>query len=258
MAKKKKPTPTPPAEKQVEIIIKPSDAAEARWQKITDALLNRRRSVAHDLLQYYFDVGNLAADVVAAKSKTADQRLVNKYGKRTIDELAKALEVSDSTVYLCLRFGRTFDRQQLAELQKNEWPWRSVITLMTVENIEERREKQLEYQAGEHREHGEAWKDYVESYNQKQRAAGKRKDNRGRKSAPPPPIKGAHTIINQLVKDILPDLLVGVKDLGDNADNHDAKKVAEAKVQLREIDKGLEAIAAVATKFREMVAELGL
>lgn len=237
--------------------------ADKRWIEMTKSLLNRRGELVSDTLQFYYDVGELADEVIATQGQGASPKARRKYGRRTVNDLAKALSYQSSTIYNCLRFFRVCDKKQLSELKKHGWAWRNVLALVTVEDSKARRQFQLDFQAGKYAKSddvkdSDAFRKEITKYNDKQREAGTRNDNRGNRLTVLSPIKSAHAAVHKVVQEILPNLLIGVKELGESYDKVDPEQIAEARKQLREISKDLAAVEQVRKRYSELAEQLDL
>lgn len=238
--------------------------AERRWKLATSELLKRHSELMSRTLQYYYDVGKLADEVAASQGQGASGKGRFKYGQRTLAELAAAIDCSPSSVYNCLRFFRMTDKKKLDELQKNGWAFRNALQLTTVEDADVREKFQQDFQGGKYMKpdgterDSEAFRQAVLKYNARQRAEGTRNDNRGNKLTLLSPIKSAHAAVHKVVQEVLPDLLVSMKELGEAVDKIDPAKAAEARKQLRAINKDLAAVGEVQRRYIELASEFDL
>jgi flagellar hook-basal body complex protein FliE len=211
---------------------------EKAWDAAVNELRERKRDITYNLLQLRYDVGLLAASVIAARD--GDSKKQFKYGARTVADVASALKESQSTVYMCLRLARAYTPAQLEHLKKNEWPWRGVMSLLTVESQAKRIEFQQEWEAGKHQEHGESLKDAIEKYNQEQRSAGKRTENRGRRSSVLSPLKSAMTMLRQTTNQVLPGVLTSVQHIKSRSEELTEDQITKARKSLEEIGRLME------------------
>jgi hypothetical protein len=116
------------------------DEIEKTWASALTELRGRRHTLAGDMLQYRYDVGKIAIDLMNAAKQDPNKR---KYGSHTIEEFALQLTESDSSIYDSVKFVNVVDPNLLAHLKKLEWPWSAVQSYVYLKK-ESNRKKLLE------------------------------------------------------------------------------------------------------------------
>lgn len=178
--------------------------AEDQFKKDIDDLLGRRRLMVGNLLQWRYDIGKVAARIIGDRSKALHERT---YGAHVVEDVAGVLEEKKEVIYACGHFAAMFSEKQLKDMQAKEWPWRGVLSLLTVEDPKAREKFQKNWEENKYKNTDEL-KEAIAAYNGKAVKEGKKEETRGRKKQTVVgPVKTADTILTKFTSDTLPGFL---------------------------------------------------
>lgn len=194
-------------------------AAEMKtnWNAAIAELLDRRKGMVSNVLQYRYDTGLLGLAIVEDSTRGEGRQ---KYGQHVVDDLAAAIDCSSKTVYDSMRFARMFTPAQLQSMKKKEWPWRQVQHLLAVEDPADRDQFQREFEGGDHRK-GNELRQAVKEHNDEKRASGERKDNRGKRSGFMEAAKTAAASVTHATGEILPTFIRALKEFSEHSEELD-------------------------------------
>ena len=185
--------------KDVKALVK---QASSRFKDEIKSLLERKHAMSDDMLQWKYDVGIVAGQIMSDKSKALHERT---YGEHIVADVAMELDMSDpNSVYTCVKFSAIFTKRDLKRLQDKKWPWRGIVSLLGVEDKEAREQFMLAYESGEYK-NTDALKKAITTYNEKAIESGEKEESRGRKSTYVTPIKSADAIITKVTGDTIDD-----------------------------------------------------
>lgn len=201
--------------------------ASDRFKDEIKTLLERKHAMSDDLLQWKYDVGIVAGQIMSDKSKALHER---SYGEHIVADVAMELDMSDpNSVYTCVKFSAVFSKRELKRLLDKRWPWRGIVSLLGVENKEDREKFMLAYEGGEYK-NTDALKKAITTYNEKALATGVKTEKRGSKSTYVTPIKSADTIITKVTSDTLPSLLEALNEVRTNGVDDDKRDTMKEKL----------------------------
>lgn len=224
------------------------------WKKRTDALRERRRTMAGEMLQYHYDVGLFAEEVVADKANDPKKRL---YGSHTVDEISKAISMSVSTVHSCLKFARRIEVKELELLKKAEYPWRAVASLITVEDAKSYKELKDKYEKGTFK-NSDQLKDAAKAINDAARKAGTKSKQSGGNSTAASMVKSCNTLLNQATSKVLPGFMRAITEVVKKGDKMSEATVEAVKVGVKEARKNIRATQTLLEKAEKLIEESGV
>lgn len=227
--------------------------AEANWAKITEEFRVRRRQAAADILQYRYDVGIFANDLVESRALELGKKI---YGDKTVDHLCEALGESQSTIHLCMRFARKVDVKELAYFKAQEWPWRAVSSLVTVEDPAAYKKLKEDFES-ERFKNSDELKTAAKAINDKARAAGTR-DKRGGSPATLSVIKSFEVSCNQVTTQLMPNFMTAVKDFAKDSAKMESDVVEKTEKAIKEAKKSLDALKKMIERLDEVVKGAGV
>lgn len=203
--------------------------AEGRFREIINELAKRKLELGKNEIQFKYDMGTVAVTMVEEQSKEFHERT---YGTHVVEDIAKALGEETPTIYSAIKFAKLFNSKDLKHILSNNWPWRGLRSLVTIEDPDDRKKFQQDWEAGKYKNSDEfnaAIKKYKE---------GVKADNGG--DDPPPPTRGLSqalrtttTILTKVNGEVIPELLAVSKDFA----KHEAEvteKIAERAKELKE------------------------
>jgi hypothetical protein len=194
--------------------------AEDKFRADIDDLLGRRKQMVGNLLQWRHDIGKVAARIVADRAKALHERT---YGAHVVEDVAALLEETKDVIYACGHFAAMYGEKQLQEMQAKEWPWRGVLSLITVKDEKARDKFQKKWEDGKFKNTDEL-KDAIAEYNSEAVTTGIKTETRGRKKGVVTgPVKTADTIMTKFTSDTLPSLLKALEKAAED-DEMDEKK----------------------------------
>lgn len=217
--------------KDVRALVKQSE--DKFKQDIAD-LLNRRKTMVGNLLQWRHDIGKVASRITGDRSKALHERT---YGAHVVEDVAGLLDETKEVIYACGHFAAKFSDKQLQAMQVKEWPWRGVLSLLTVEDEKMREKFQQRWEDGKYKNTDEL-KNAIAVYNGKSVEEGVKEETRGRKTqAVLGPVKTADTIMTKCTSDTLPGLLkaVGVAAADEDMDDKRLSAMQEYCGHIKEL-----------------------
>jgi hypothetical protein len=178
--------------------------AEDKFKEDIDALLTRGKSALENLLQWRYDVGKVSISIVSDKSKALHERT---YGAHVVEDVANLLREKEAVIYACGHFAATYSDKELQDLKENKWPWRGVLSLLTIKDVKVRDKFQKAWENGKYNNTDELKND-IAVYNAEATASGERVRTQGpTKSLVASPVKTTDTIMTKFTGDTLPGFL---------------------------------------------------
>ena len=197
----KKPAAKKPAAKASTALVKPGADL---WKKRTTELRDWRKKMAGDILQYRYEVGKFAIEVIEDKAKERGNRL---YGTHTVQDICGATNESPTTVHDSIKFVRKVGVAELQQLKAREYPWRAVAALITVADAKAYKALKDKFEKGAFG-NTEEFKEATKAANVQAKKDGTKTDNRGGgTSTAASIIKSFNTTLNQATQKLIPDLL---------------------------------------------------
>ena len=194
------------------------------WKKRTTELRLWRKKMAGDILQYRYEVGKFAIEVIEDKAKERNNRL---YGTHTTQDICSAIKESPTTVHDSIKFVRKVDEKELAHLKASEYPWRAVAALITVTDAKMYAVLKEKFEKGAFG-NTEEFKEATKAANVQSKKDGTKTDKRGGGSSTAASIiKSFNTTLNQATKKLIPDLMDAAK-----AFVRDGQKMAPATAEV--------------------------
>jgi hypothetical protein len=227
--------------------------AEANWAKVTEEFRNRRRQAAADILQYRYDVGIFANDLVESRALELGKKI---YGDKTVEHLGEAIAESQSTLHTCMRFARKVDVKELEYFKAQEWPWRAVSSLVTVEDPAAYKKLKEDFES-ERFKNSDELKTAAKAINDKARAAGTR-DKRGGSPATLSVIKSFEVSCNQVTTQLMPNFMTAVKDFAKDSAKMESNVVEKTEKAIKEAKKSLDALKKMIERLDEVVKGAGV
>ncbi len=99
------------------------------FQTKVDEFLSEEEKLLHGVLLLNWNKGNFCIDLKQDPAR---------YGNNGPTELAAALDCSEQSVHLYVKFSTQYTRDKVGELAAKHVPWRSVTSLLTVSSPEKR------------------------------------------------------------------------------------------------------------------------
>lgn len=229
-------------------------AAAARWESITEELRTRRRGVVADLLQYRYDVGKFALDVMEDRAKELGNKL---YGDRTIEQVSDALAESQSTIHSCMKFVRRCDSKELEYFKKHEWPWRAVSSIITIEDAKTYKQLKEKFEKGQFGNTDEL-KEAAATANAQAKSSGAKTERRGPSRTAYSIIKSVSTACGQISTKVLPVYVTTVKDFVKNSAKMETVEVDKMAAELKDVKKALEALKKMIEHAEAITGEAGI
>jgi len=234
----------------------PLKAANDRFKEAIAGLLDRKKNMVAEALQFRYDVGLVAKRLMDDSNKAKKERY---YGSHTVANLALKLGDSESTLNLCLKFVSKIEPGELKQLQEKDWPWRCVTSLLSLEKPEDRKKFRTDWEAGVYAETGsEGLKSDIAEHNQVARKTGERTDNRGNRSPYLTPVKSAETIVTQAASTTLPEFVHTLKELAKHKGQIEEKKLGAIKEHVDGVSKLIPATRKLLDDAEKAIKETGL
>ena len=231
--------------------------ASTRFKTDVQELRGRRRIMAGDLLQYRYDIGKLVERIVDEKQKAEHERF---YGSYTIRDTAEALEEAPSTIYACMKFVKQVDERELAELKANEWPWRAVSSLFTIDDQKARKQLKADFQKGKFKTSDE-FRDAVTKTNTEGRETGAKRDGRGGGGAggqAASQIRSLNTVFAQVTSRVYPEFMEGVRHYARNAQKMTPAAADKIAQSIKAAKNGIAAVEKLTVQAKKVLADFGL
>ncbi len=241
----------PPTAAQTKALVK---AGDERWTKGTEDLRQRRKDMSGEILQYHYDVGLFACSVIEDKDKDPKKRL---YGSHVVSELGGSINMSNSVVHSCIKFARRIDLDELERLKTAEYPWRSVASLITVDNAKTYAELKEKYEQGEFKNSDEL-KGGVKEANDKAREGDKTKDQRGGHSNAASQVKSLNTMLNQATAKVIPDFMKAVTTFVKKGDTMSEATVEAIKAGAKEAHRNIRSAQTLLDKADKVIKDSGI
>lgn len=229
-------------------------AADERWKSATEDLRTRRRQAAADIIQYRFDVGKFAVDLMEDRAKELGSKL---YGDRTVEQLCEALAESSSTVHTCIKFARRCDQKELDYFKKHEWPWRAISSIVTVDDAKEYKRLKDDFEQERFKTSDEL-KTAVKEVNLKSKETGVKKDKRGGSTTMKSTIKAFNTSCGMLATKLTPNFMEALKRFEKDAPGMDAESSEEVAKSLAESKESVSNLSAMLTRTNELLGEIDI
>jgi len=181
--------------------------AEDKFKQDINDLLTRRKAMVGNLLQWRHDIGKVASRIMGDRAKSLHERT---YGAHIVEDVAGMLDEKKEVIYACGHFANKFTEKQLKAMQVKEWPWRGVLSLITIEDVKVRDKFQKHWEDNKYKNTDEL-KNAIAVYNGAAIKDGEKGETRGRKKQTViGPVKTADTIITKCTSDTLPGFLKAV------------------------------------------------
>ena len=225
-----------------------------RWQKTTDNLRGRRRKAAADILQYRYDVGVFAIQIVEDRNKLPGKQ---KYGSRTVEQICEALEESQSTVHTCIKFARKCDKKELEYFKAHEWPWRAVSSIVTVEDAKAYKQLKEKFEKDQFA-NTDALKEAVKGANEKSKKDGTKTDNRGGSPTAQSVVKSFSTACTQITTKVMPDFMSVVKSFTKDSQKMEAEVADKMAAGIKEGKKALASLSKMVDRAEVIIGEAGV
>ena len=142
MARKKKAASEPESKEETALattekpqVARSAEEIDKEWVSKVEELRTRKLTLAHDTLQFYYDVGLLATELT---NSAAQDPAYRKYGSHTSDELMVQLGLGRSTFYAALQFVAFVDEETLQRMKAKMMPWSAVQVWLTVKEKKDR------------------------------------------------------------------------------------------------------------------------
>lgn len=179
------------------------------WKSRTSELRQWRKKMAGDILQYRYEVGKFAIEVIEDKAKESGNRL---YGTHTTQDICDAIKESPTTVHDSIKFVRKVGVKELAHLKSCEYPWRAVAALITVTDAKAYVALKEKFETGAFGNTDE-FKAATTEANVQSKEDGTKTDKRGSggSSTAAAIVKSFNTTLTQATKKLIPDLLAATK-----------------------------------------------
>jgi len=226
--------------------------ADKRWKDTTEDLRNRRRQAAADIIQYRYDVGTFAIELMEDRAKELGKKL---YGDRTVEQLCEALNESSSTVHTCIKFARKCDKKELEYFKKHEWPWRAISSIVTVENAETYKQLKEDFEKGRFSTSDDL-KQATKEANEKDKADGTKTDKRGGSPTTKSTIKSFNTSCKMLATKVMPNFMDAVKKYSKEVQKMDSEAAEAIAKDLAESKEALETLGKMAVRANEILGEI--
>ena len=226
---------------------------EIRWEEVTTSLRGRRRQAAADIIQYRFDVGAFAIELMDDRVKELGKKL---YGDRTVEQLCEALNESSSTVHTCIKFARKCDAKELDYFKKHEWPWRAISSIVTVDDAKEYKRLKDDFESKRF-ENSDQLKDAVKEVNDKARDDGTKDGRKGSPTAKSM-IRSFNMSCNMLATKLLPNFLTAVKTFKKDVSKMDADSAEAVAKDLKESVKAVSTLTKMAERATSILDEIDL
>ena len=171
------------------------EAGEVNFKNRINELLNQEIALLKSVLMLNWDKGNFCIDMQNDPKRFANHKPA---------DLAKALDVSESSVFKYVDFARSYTKGKVAEMASLGIPWRAVASLLSVNSPEKRAvlEAKLTCEDEEKRLSSDALQEKVAEINAKERAQAKDKGAKISNRGGPRPIVTIRTFAG-LLKDVL-------------------------------------------------------
>ena len=229
-------------------------AADSRWQKRTDILRERRKGMAGEILQYRYDVGLFAVEVIEDKTKETGKRL---YGSHTVNDICADIGESASTVHSCIKFVRKVDTKELDSFKKHEFPWRAVASLITVEDAKSYKALKEKFEKGAF-DNSDQLKSAVKDANAESKKDGTKADKRGGNSTAASMVKSFNTMLNQATSKVIPGLMKAVTAFVKKGDSMSETTAEAVKGGIKEAKKNIIATRKLLDKADAIIKESGV
>jgi len=236
-------------------VTKIAKESQARWDKVTTDLRNRRRQAAADVIQYRYDVGMFAISLMEDRSQELGKKL---YGDRTVEQLCEALNESSSTVHTCIKFARRCDQKEVEYFKSGEWPWRAVSSIVTVEDAKAYKQLKEDFEKKKFKNTDEL-KDAAKAVNEQSKKDGTKKDKRGGGSpTAKSTVKSFTTACNALATKVMPGFQSVVKGFSKNVQSMEPSVAEEMTAGIKEGRKALETLKKMTERTDEMLGEIDI
>ena len=227
--------------------------AAAHWEQVTSDLRGRRRQAASDIIQYRFDVGTFALELMEDRSQELGKKL---YGDRTVEQLCEALNESSSTVHTCIKFARKCDAKELAYFKDHEWPWRAISSIVTVDNANEYKRLKEDFEQKRFKTSDDL-KAAVKVVNDASREDGTKGGRKGSLTAKST-IRSFNTSCNMLSTKVLPNFLTAVKTFSKDVQKMDAEAAEAITKDLAESRTAVETLGKMVDRANTILGEIDL
>jgi len=250
----KKPEPKKPAPLAKSERVKLEKLAQDRWAKVTTNLRNRRRQAAADVIQYRYDVGLFAIELMEDRAKELGKKL---YGDRTVEQLCEALNESSSTVHTCIKFSRKCDKKELDYFKTHEWPWRAVSSIVTVEDAKAYRQLKESFEQKKFKNTDEL-KEAAKAVNEQSKKDGTKSDRRGGSPTARSMIKAFNTSCGAIATKLMPNFMSIVKSFGKDSQKMEPDVAEEMAAEIKKGKKALDTLKKMVERTEALIAEVGI
>lgn len=251
--------PAAKAEPKTRALTKPQQnklekESKARWEKVTADLRARRHKAAGDVIQYRYDVGQFAVELMADRERELGKKL---YGDRTVAQLCEALRESSSTVHTCIKFAKRCDKKELEYFKDHEWPWRAVSSIVTIEDAAEYNKLKKDYEKQVFANTDELKKAAKEA-NERSKKKGTKTDKRGGSPTSKSMLNSFNTACSTVATKLLPNVLSVAKKFSKEVQKMEPEVADEMTAKLKESKKALADLKAMIGRADEIFAEIDI
>lgn len=230
-------------------------AADELWKEKTADLRQRRKEMAGGILQYRYDVGLFAVEVIADKAKESNNRL---YGSHTVEDLGKDIGESASTIHSCIKFAQRVTPDELAHFKDHEYPWRAVQSLITVDDAKSYASLKKQFEKGQF-ENSDDLKAAVKEVNDAGREDGTKPDKRrGGGQTTASMVKSFNTMLNQATSKVIPGMVRAVAEFKKKGDEMSESAAEAVAAGIKEAKKNIKAARTLLDKTEKAIEESGV
>jgi hypothetical protein len=229
-------------------------AADKNWKEKTSQLKQRRKEMAGGILQYRYDVGQFAVEVVADKTKANGKRL---YGTHTVEDIGKAINESSSTIHACIKFAKRVDPKELEYFKENEYPWRAVSSLITIDDAKAYKALKQQYENDQF-DNSDELKAAVKEANAESKKAGTKTEKRGGNSNAASMVKSFNTMLNQATAKVIPGFVKATAEFKKKGDAMSESTAEAVTTGLKQAKKNIKSARALLDKAAKAVEDSGV
>jgi len=195
--------------------------AESKFKDAIASLLVRRKTAMVDLLQWRHDVGKVSASIIGDKAKALHERT---YGTHVVEDVANLLMEKKEVIYACGHFAAMYNDTDLKHMQEKIWPWRGIVSLLTIKDVKVRERFQKSWEVGKYKNTDEL-KNAIATYNAEATDTGVRTPTQGptKSTMITSPVKTTDTIMTKCTSDTLPRFLKAM-DITNSGEMDDKKR----------------------------------
>lgn len=229
-------------------------ASKTRWNEKTNELRTRRREMAGSILQYRYDVGLFALEIIADKATETQNRL---YGTHTVEDICEAIGESSSTIHSCIKFARKISVTELEHFKKKEYPWRAVASLITVDDAKAYVDLKKRFESGQFQNTDEL-KSEIKSVNEGKREKDGKSTTKSGNSAAASMVKSFNTMLNQATSKVIPGLLEAIDTFVKKRDTLKESTAEAVKDGLKEARKNIRSMKTLLERAEKTIENSGV